>query len=77
MTLVELHADLKETNRLLERLCVAVEFAAGMRPVVRPQPAKVTGLEDVSRISNESTLQMELEREAKRENPFRGGGEAA
>lgn len=73
MTLLELSADLKETNRLLARIADAIEFAAGMKPVVRPEPVKKTGLEDISRITNEGILKAEIEREMKERNPGRGG----
>jgi hypothetical protein len=71
MTLLEISADLKETNRLLARLCEAVEYAAGLRPIVRPGPVKVTGLEDISRVTNSTTWEAEREREAERLNPQR------
>jgi len=40
MTLLEISADLKETNRLLTRLCEAVEFAAGIKPAIPLGPKK-------------------------------------
>jgi hypothetical protein len=73
MTIAEFHADLKETNRLLARLCEAVEFAAGMKPHLPREHAKQAGLQDVSRISNIGMVKAEQERDAQRENPFRGG----
>ena len=73
MTLLDFHADLKRTNELLERLCVAVEFACGMHPVARPEGVRKAGLDDVSRITNEGILKAELEREMQQRNPGRGG----
>ena len=74
MTLLEISADLKETNRLLTRLCEAIEFAVGMKPAVPVAPVKQTGLEDVSRITNTGRWLAEMEAEMEKKNPFRGGG---
>ena len=74
MTLLEISADLKETNRLLTRLCEAVEFAAGIKPAIPLGPKKQAGLEDVSRITNTGRWLAEMEAEMEKKNPFRGGG---
>jgi len=73
VTLLELHTDLKETNRLLARIADALEFAAGMKPAIPSTPVKKAGLDDVSRVSNLSTLTREIKEEMRRQNPGRGG----
>ena len=77
MSLVEFHADLTRLNALLERLCEAVEFAAGIKPAIPPGPKKQAGLEDVSRITNTGRWLAEMEAEMEKKNPFRGGKETA
>ncbi len=74
MTLASFTVELRRTNELLERLCIAVEFAAGIKPAIPAGPKKQAGLEDVSRITNTGRWLAEMEAEMEKKNPFRGGG---